>query len=733
MPVRMAGRLRHVVAIAGCGVLFGWVVGAPAISSASASAGPPRPRFTQTVDLAPIGGVVFVTAPGKRTARLSGAMQVALGATVDTRRGRVRVMSATSRPGVIHTAQFSEGQFELRQPRGEGGTLEVHLVGGDFGACKRGATDARYVPNQIHRQLTTSSGYPVHTSGNYGGGRSVGRGGRGRAADAAGPTIEWDTIDRCTGTTVLVSSGHVRTDGGKVPLHFMLNPDESAQYNCSARPPSYCAAVRSFDPTIEIHGTTVNDPYDVLTLLTRKPAGSYDLTINGATGGVTALTYPLSSPGPNGYRRSDVTCVPNQGPGDYQITWRIGTLSVPALTYVAQHGSSYNVQCPNSMPPGLGIPAGLSADVQQSNIDVHYTTNAGDPTDAVSDTSAGRVAQEAQSAFTFFTTGFGMPVNFGGSKIDIYIEGRLKTTEVIPLPPAPPPGDPAAAAIVLFPADAGNPLAVAGAVFGVLEDALGRIDGAGLERPAFSGSIQYWAAANWAAAAGVQTMQIAPLLYESLDCDLICGSAALNSAWRFYQHLNEAFPGIVPQLLSADAALIHAQPGPQMDNALQGVLASKGSSLAHELAQYVLEDLGQAWLAPWVGNGGLSNGVDRTGTVTAGERIFRTVRVRHLAARYLMVTVPLEFPCANDDLIVDITLPAGTGLAAADLAPGVTIETAGKFQTVPASSISATQQEVKVTLSSCSTTYVEVPVVNGTLVPSPLLTFMVTVDRRQGS
>ena len=731
MRVLMAGRLRHVVALAGCAGLTGLIAGAPPVDSASASAGPPGPRFTQTVDLAHVSGVVFVTAPGKGTARLSGALQVALGAKIDARHGKVRVISATPRPGVTRTAQFSGGEFELRQPRGEGGTLEVHLVGGNFGACKRRATDARYHPNPIRRQLSTSSGYPVHTSGKYGGGRGV-RGRGGRAADAAGPRIEWDTIDRCSGTTVLVRSGHVRTDGGKVPLHFRLSADESAQYNCSARPPSYCAAIRSFDPTIEIHGTTVNNPSDVLTLLTRSPASSYDLTINGAHGGVTALTYPLSSPGPNRYRRSDVTCVPNQGRGDYQVTWRIGALSVPTLTYVAQHGSPYNVQC-SSMPPGLGIPSGLSADVQQSNVDVHYTTNGGDPTDAVSDASATRVAQEAQSAFTFFTTELGMPVNFGGGKIDIYIEGRLKSTEVIPLPPAPAPGNPAAAAIVLLPADAGNPLAVAGSVFGVLEDAIGRIDGAGLERPAFSDSIQYWAAANWAAAAGVQTTLTAPLLYESLDCDLTCKSAALDSAWRFYQHLNEAFPGIVPQLLSADAALVRAQPGPQMDNALQAVLASKGSSLAHELAQYVLEDLGEAWLAPWVANGGLSNGVDVTGTVTAGERIFRTVHVRHLAARYLMLTLPLQFPCVNDVLTVDITVPTGTGLAAADLAPGVTIESAGKFQTVAASSISATQQEVKVPLSSCSTVYVEVPFVNGTTVQTPLLAFMATATRVHGS
>jgi hypothetical protein len=107
--------------------------------------------------------------------------------------------------------------------------------------------------------------------------------------------------------------------------------------------------------------------------------------------------------------------------------------------------------------------------------------------------------------------------------------------------------------------------------------------------------------------------------------------------------------------------------------------------------------------------------------------------VRHLAARYLMLTVPLQFPCVNDVLTVDVTVPSGTGLPAADLVPGVTIESAGKFQTVPASSISPTQQEVKLTLSSCSTVYVQVPFVNGTTAPTPLLGFMATAARVQAS
>jgi hypothetical protein len=727
----MAGPLRHAVAIAGSVALIALVIGEGTAGSASASTAPAGPRFTQTVDLVHASGQVFVTVAGKRTA-LTGAMQARLGATIDARNGSVRVISATPRPGVTHTAQFSGGQFELGQPRGEGGTLEVHLVGGNFGACKHGASATRYKANPIRRQLSTASGYPVHTSGWYGGGRGLGRRNSGLAVDAAAPTVKWDTVDRCSGTTVLVKSGRVQTDGGKVPLHFTLKPGESAQYNCSVQSTSYCAAIRSLDSTIAFNGTTANNPQDVLTLVTRSPLDTYDLTINAAHGEVTSLTYPLSSPMPDGYRRSDVTCIPDQGPGDYQVTWRIGTLNVPTLTYVAKHGSPYDTQC-TSMPPGLGVPSGLSGDVPEPNIDVHYTTAEGDPTDAVSGVTAARVAQEAQSAFMYFTTDLGMPVNLGGAPIDIYIEGRLQKTEVIPLPPLPAPGDPAGAAIVLLPADAGNPLAVAGAVFGVLEDAIGRIDGTGLESPAFSDSIRYWAAANWAATTGVRATPTAALLDESLDCGLGCGSAALTGAWLFYQHLGEVFPGIVPQLLRTDAGLVRNQPGPQMDNALQSVLMANGSSLAHELARYALEDLGQAWLPPWPGSAGLSTDGAWFDTVTAGERLSGTHGVRHLAARYLELTVTLQYPCVNDLVTIDVTVPAGTGLAAADLAPGVTVESAGKFQTVLATSISATDQEVTLTLPSCSTTYVRVPIVNGTTNQAAPISFHITLSRKHAS
>ncbi len=726
MRVLIGGPLRLLVAIAGCLVFLG------SVGAVSATAGVAAPEFTRTVDVEPVSGAVFVTVSGK-SARLSAAMQLPLGATVDARLGTVRVISGTPRPGVTHTARFSEGEFQLNQPRGEGGTLEVHLVGGNFGACKRGAVPARYQTNQVVRQLSTVSGYGVHTNGRYGGGRGA-RGGLGhRAVDAATPTTAWDTLDRCSGTTVIVRSGHVKTDGGKVPLSFILGPDESAQYNCSAAHPSYCAANRSFDPEVTFDGKTVHNPFYVLTLVTRSPATSYDLAINGARGGDTSLVYPLSNPGPAGYRRSDVTCVPDQGKGDYQITWRIGTLAVPALTYVAQNASPDVVPC-TSVPPGLGIPSGLSANALQPNIDIHYTSDPNDKTDAVSDAIAASVAQLAQSAFTFDTGVLGMPGTVGGSMIDIYVEGKSsRTSAAIAIPPVPAPGEPARAAIVLVPTDAGNPITIASDVFGVLEDAIGRIDGVGLERPALSGSVGYWAAADWAATAGVQITPIVPLLGQPLDCDLSCPFDAVYDGWRFYQHLNERFPGIVPQLLGADAALVLGLPGPQMDNALESVLTSRGSSLAGELAQYELEDLGDSWTAPWVGQGGPSSGGFQSSILNPmGQSISRMSSVAHLASRYLVLTVNAAYPCVNDTLTLDTTVPAGTGLPAADLAPGATVESGGQFQTVLASPVSSTEQEVTVTLPSCSKAVIRVPFVNGTTGQTPLA-FTATGNLERGS
>ena len=63
--------------------------------------------------------------------------QVPIGSVFDTRRGRVRIVTATPASDVTQAGLFSGGFFQLRQDRPRRGLPEAWMLGGDFSRCPR--------------------------------------------------------------------------------------------------------------------------------------------------------------------------------------------------------------------------------------------------------------------------------------------------------------------------------------------------------------------------------------------------------------------------------------------------------------------------------------------------------------------------------------------------------------------------------------------------------------------
>jgi hypothetical protein len=160
---------------------------------------PPPPVFAQSVDAAVVGGGVNVKAPGSSFfAPLERPEQLQLGATIDTRAGRVRI-TIVDAAGKSFTADFYGGVFKITQLAAAGGLTQLALVGGRFGACTRASRAASAArkrrPTKSVRHLWASGSGPFRTDGRFAAGTAIG--------------TTWETDDRCDGTLVKVSQGAV--------------------------------------------------------------------------------------------------------------------------------------------------------------------------------------------------------------------------------------------------------------------------------------------------------------------------------------------------------------------------------------------------------------------------------------------------------------------------------------------------------------------------------------------
>ncbi len=170
-----------------------WTADPPAPPPAVAA--PPEPQLGKTVVAAPTSGKVRVTNPGsKRSYVLRGTGKVPVGATFDTRHGRVAITTAL--PGdKTQRGRFWGGFFKVRQSRSRSlrgmTTLELR--------SNLSCSDARAAAKKKRKRTNSLWGSDRH--GKF---RT-----RGRNATATVRGTVWRTTDTCNGTLVSVSSGRV--------------------------------------------------------------------------------------------------------------------------------------------------------------------------------------------------------------------------------------------------------------------------------------------------------------------------------------------------------------------------------------------------------------------------------------------------------------------------------------------------------------------------------------------
>jgi len=138
---------------------------------------------------------------GLRFVPLTAGRQIPVRSFLDTRRGTVRVTTATPSAGT-QTGQFSSGLFQVLQSgkRSARGLTELRLKGSTFKRCRlgrraRATAAARRYRRTVRRRLWANARGRFRT--------------RGRYSSATVRGTVWTVSDRCDGTLTAVRSGRV--------------------------------------------------------------------------------------------------------------------------------------------------------------------------------------------------------------------------------------------------------------------------------------------------------------------------------------------------------------------------------------------------------------------------------------------------------------------------------------------------------------------------------------------
>jgi hypothetical protein len=177
----------------------------PGPSATGVPAGTPPPVIGHSV-VATGTGTIKVRRPGSARFRtLGAAARIPVGSVVDARAGRATLVSALVSSGRVQSGTFWGSLFEVRQPKGGRGRVELYLRGGGLSACRRTATAAATAAGSARaaavRKRPRRSLWGRDHHGRY---RTHGSN---SAATARG--TRWQTVDTCAGTLTRVLSGSV--------------------------------------------------------------------------------------------------------------------------------------------------------------------------------------------------------------------------------------------------------------------------------------------------------------------------------------------------------------------------------------------------------------------------------------------------------------------------------------------------------------------------------------------
>lgn len=165
------------------------------------------PVLGEIANAEPVSGTVLVAVPpapreGRRFVPLEEARRIPVGSFFDTRRGRVRLRTATTRRGEQQMGEFLGGVFQVLQSRKRGarGVTELRLKGASFRRCGaagrgKGASAARGRSRRAIRRLRGNARGRFRTSG--------------RHSSATVRGTAWSVTDRCDGTLTKVTRGKV--------------------------------------------------------------------------------------------------------------------------------------------------------------------------------------------------------------------------------------------------------------------------------------------------------------------------------------------------------------------------------------------------------------------------------------------------------------------------------------------------------------------------------------------
>jgi hypothetical protein len=155
----------------------------------------PPPVPGRTVNVSVRAGRVFVRIPpSRRFVELTDARQIPVGATLDTRRGRVNLLSAADRQGTTQLAWFYQGVFKVGQTGGSHPSTNLSLAE----QTARGPRARRASTSQARKR----------TRKLWGEGRGRFRT-TGRFSSATVRGTRWLVTDRCDGTLTRVTEGTV--------------------------------------------------------------------------------------------------------------------------------------------------------------------------------------------------------------------------------------------------------------------------------------------------------------------------------------------------------------------------------------------------------------------------------------------------------------------------------------------------------------------------------------------
>jgi hypothetical protein len=152
----------------------------------------PTPVAGKTVNVKPVSGKVLIKRAGStRYVTLTAAAQIPVGASIDTRDGRIAITAAQGK-GKTATADFYDGLFKLTQTKGSKPVTTLTLT--ERLTCQRGKA-ASSAAKRKSRKLWGDGSGAFRTRGQY------------SAATVRG--TRWLTQDRCDSTLTRVAKGAV--------------------------------------------------------------------------------------------------------------------------------------------------------------------------------------------------------------------------------------------------------------------------------------------------------------------------------------------------------------------------------------------------------------------------------------------------------------------------------------------------------------------------------------------